>query len=301
MRRPGYSLRVPARPTFALVTPSYNQGGSIGGTLDSVIDQRYPAVEYVVIDGGSTDGAVAEIRERADRLTYWCSEPDDGMYQAINKGFAHTTGELMGWINADDQHMPWTLQTVADVFAALPEVEWLTSLCRVDLDVEGEPVNVQCTRGFNRASFERGEQVPLGWYAPNPIAQECTFWRRSLWNRTGVHVRADLQCAGDLELWARFFQHVELYGVSVPLAGARRGGANQKAVKLESACEQETMAVFDQYGIRPRPQWTGRVYPRVVRAVPPRVLRYTGLVRPTKVCVYRNGCWVVEGGWTGPA
>lgn len=286
-------------PTFAIVTPSYNQGLTIAGTLDSVLGQDYAALEYAVIDGGSSDSAVDHIRARGDELAYWCSEPDNGMYDAINRGFARVRGEIMGWINSDDQYLPWTLEIVAEIFETFPEIEWLTSLQPMDLDSAGRPVRSRCTRGFNRAAFERGEQVPLDWYATNAISQECTFWRRSLWDRAGGAVADGLQCAADLELWARFFRLAELYGVTVPLAGARRWEATKKSIKHEDLCREETMAVFADYGIRPRHRLTRRLYPRLVRSIPPRALRFSGLVRPTKVCYFWQGRWLITTGYTG--
>src|ERR1035437_8512433 len=117
-----------ALPRISLVTPSFNQAPFLEATIRSVLDQDYAALEYVIVDGGSTDGSVEIIRKYQGRLAYWCSEPDQGQYDAINKGFARSTGHIMAWINADDMFFPWTFQLVADVFSMFPDVSWITSL-----------------------------------------------------------------------------------------------------------------------------------------------------------------------------
>ncbi len=98
------------------VTPSFTQGRFLEQTVASVLDQRFEGLEYAVVDGGSTDESAAIIERYRDRLTYACSERDGGQYAAINKGFAQSRGEVMGWLNSDDKHTPWTLSVVAEIF-----------------------------------------------------------------------------------------------------------------------------------------------------------------------------------------
>src|SRR5687767_2056706 len=121
-------------PRISIVTPSYNQGRFLPHTLASVLGQDYPNLEYVVIDGGSADGSADAIRGRAAELSHWVSEPDAGQYDAINKGFARTTGEVMAWLNSDDLYTPWALQVVGEVFRQLPEVQWVTTLLPLHWD-----------------------------------------------------------------------------------------------------------------------------------------------------------------------
>src|SRR5215212_7784658 len=117
-----------APPRISIVTPSFNQGRFLRETMQSVLGQGYPNLEYVVIDGGSTDESVDIIRGHEQQLAAWVSEKDAGQYDAINKGFARTSGEVMAWLNSDDKYTPWALPVVGEIFAQLPEVKWLTTL-----------------------------------------------------------------------------------------------------------------------------------------------------------------------------
>jgi len=122
---------------ISIVTPTYNQAEYIEATILSVLNQRYPNLEYIIIDGGSTDGTVDIIKKYADQLTYWCSEPDGGQYAAINKGFAHATGDVMAWLNSDDLYMPYTLHAVGSIMDSLEEVKWLSTSTPVGIDAQG--------------------------------------------------------------------------------------------------------------------------------------------------------------------
>ena len=103
-------------PRISIVTPSCNQGRFLEETIRSVLLQGYPNLEYVIIDGGSSDGSVDIIRKYESQLAYWDSRPDSGMYYAINEGFAHSTGDIMAWLNSDDMYTPWSLRVVGEIF-----------------------------------------------------------------------------------------------------------------------------------------------------------------------------------------
>jgi len=264
-----------ALPTISIVTPSYNQGRFLEDTIRSVIDQKYPHLEYLIIDGGSTDNSVDIIRKYESQLAYWTSEPDKGQYDAINKGFSKATGDVMAWLNSDDKYNPWAFQVVGNIFASLPEVEWISTLFPTCMDDKGEVFFCYSLDGFSRDGFQKGEYCPgKHWHFKGSIQQESTFWRRSLWERAGARVDNTLHYAGDFELWARFYQHAELYGVPSPLAAFRKH-QNQKTAQHLDLYLIEAQVIFKHYG----GEWPGRVesvYRKIVSYIPQRV-RNVGL------------------------
>ncbi len=214
--------------SIALVTPSFNQRPFLAAAIESVLEQSYPSLQYAVVDGGSSDGSGEVVQSFADRLAWSVSEKDAGQYDAINKGFRQVDGEVMGWLNSDDLQCPWTLAVVADVFARFPEVEWLTTRFPLRWDKDGRVTNCSDSRGYARGAFARGEYCGGGTgFFSAPIQQESTFWRRTLWDRTGGALSTEFGSAGDFELWCRFAKVAELHAVNVPLAGFRLHGDQQ--------------------------------------------------------------------------
>lgn len=195
----------------SVVTPSYQQAAYLEATLDSVLGQGYPELEYVVVDGGSTDGSREAIERRAGELAWWASEPDDGHYDAVVKGFARTDGEIMAWLNSSDLYFPWTLKVVGEVFTDLPEVEWIVGLA-AHLGEDG---------ALRRVSTGRRNRYDLLCGDRRSLQQESVFWRRSLWERAGARLATDYRYAADYELWLRFFDQAELHQVETVLAGFR--------------------------------------------------------------------------------
>ncbi len=264
--------------------------------MQSILTQEYSALEYVVMDGGSTDESPVLLRRYSDRLAYWCSEKDEGQYDALNKGFALTTGEVMGWLNSDDKHLPWTLSVVAEIFETFPEVEWLTTLFPLRWDVKGRAVRCAQRKGFSETGFLAGENLPTGqWYSPGWLQQESTFWRRSLWERAGGRMDNQWDLAGDFELWLRFFQHAELYAVDTPLAGFRQHG-DQKSVLQKEKYRREAVEVLSRGGGH-MPGYlrsslraaAARSCPQMFQAAASRL----GFLHPCKVCLRRRD----ETGW----
>jgi hypothetical protein len=264
---PSWTGGLPARrpdggewPRLSIVTPSLNQARFLERTIRSVIDQGYPNLEYIIIDGGSTDGSVEIIRRYEPWLSYWVSEPDDGQYDAINKGFARSTGSLMAWINADDLYCPWAFQTVVPMFCDAPEVQWITSST---LLVWGEDDSLSQTMlcdGYARTWFYRGRNLGGRSHFAQYVQQEATFWRRGLWATAGGRVEAGLHYAGDFELWARFFRHADLVSTTCPLAGYRRHG-RQKTSNMEGYLAEAERVLADYGGLalqRPLAVWLAR-------------------------------------------
>ncbi len=202
-------------PRIALVTPVYNSVKYIEPTIRSVLVQGYPNLDYFVVDGGSTDGTVDIIRKYEGQISGWMSEPDRGMYDALNKGFARTTGELMGWISATDLLQLGGLSVVGSVFQRFPEVEWITGR-PTHLNEAGMTIGVANIPRWSPWRFLAG--------ANRTIQQESTYWRRSLWEKAGGRVDDSRRSSSDFELWVRFFRHAQIYPVDALIAGFRMHG-----------------------------------------------------------------------------
>jgi glycosyltransferase involved in cell wall biosynthesis len=208
----GKDAKATTLPRITLITPVLNGARTLEQTLRSVLVQDYPNLDYIVIDGGSTDGTVELVQRYEDQLSGWVSEPDEGLFDALNKGFARSTGELMGWINASDMLHQGSLRAVASVFETFPDVEWITG-CPSLFAEDGRVVSVDFPVGWTRI-----RHLLVSWHC---IQQESTFWRRSLWERAGGRVDDTTRTGADLELWVRFFRHAHLHPVKSVLAGYR--------------------------------------------------------------------------------
>lgn len=245
-------------PKISIVTPCLNQVAYIEKTLQSIHSQDYPNLEHIVMDGGSSDGSLEVIKRYSDRLS-WVSEPDDGQYQAIAEGFERTSGDIMAWLNSDDIYLPGALRVVGEIFRDMPDVEWITTRFPVAIDGNGAIFNIGCFSGFSRQHFLHGDYLPsCGWEAMGFIQQESTFWRRNLWERAGAMFMDGLKYAGDFELWCRFFQHAQLYGVDVPISCFRRH-ENQKTSVAGQKYLDEAKDVFMRAGGKVSPELIQRV------------------------------------------
>jgi glycosyltransferase involved in cell wall biosynthesis len=234
-------------PSIAIVTPSFNAEPFLSACLSSVLDQRYPRLQYVVMDGASSDGSVGIIRGRADALHYWTSEPDDGPYDAVAKGFAKTDAEILGWIGADDILLPWALSIVGSIFRDCPDVEWVTTETPMEIAADGLPYKSWSVPGFTKRGF-RNRENSRGYPLACCIQQESTFWRRSLWVRAGARFAKHCRLAGDFELWDRFFDHALLYSVNLPLGTFRRHGEGQRSIGSGEQYNKECNAVLARHG-----------------------------------------------------
>jgi glycosyltransferase involved in cell wall biosynthesis len=281
-------------PKVSIVTPSLNQAEFLEEAMLSVLSQKYPNVEYILIDGGSTDGSVDIIRKYEGRLAYWISERDQGQYDAINKGFSKTTGDIMAWLNSDDKYTPWAFQVVSEIFSLFPEVEWITSLYPLRVDKNGAVVDCSHRDGYSRKGFYRGEHMEgTGYYTKGWIQQESTFWRRSLWERAGGHLDLSLNFAGDFELWARFYKHSDLYGVGAPISGFRKHG-DQKTAKYSDSYVKEAKEVLSRYGGRSGGWISSLVRIKILGLIPARQRRNAvglGIMPACPVCIHDGIGW----------
>jgi Glycosyl transferase family 2 len=190
----GYFTTDPPRPapTISIVTPSFNQGRFLERTLYSVVNQNYPALEYVVQDGGSTDDTIDVLRRYEDSLAHWASEHDDGQGDAINRGFAHTSGEIMAYLNSDDLLLPGSLAYVARYFASHPDVDVVYGH-RTMIDEHDGHIGSQVLPRHDDEELAMLDFVP----------QETLFWRRAAWEAAGGRIDPSLRFAVDWDLLLR--------------------------------------------------------------------------------------------------
>ena len=214
---------------ISIITPSYNQANFLETTLLSVLTQKGVELEYIVVDGGSTDGSKEIIKKYSDRLTWWCSEPDAGQYEAINKGFEQSTGDLLAWINSSDIYLPWTLNTIARIFESNADVNWVAANHKLCIGENDEFAGYQKVPGYSRNAFLKGLHGSRE--NPNFIQQESCFWRRSLWNKIGCKIPDTYRYAADFHLWSLMFEHSPLTALECPLAGFRFHDAQRSKIE----------------------------------------------------------------------
>ena len=185
-------------PKISIVTPSYNQSQFLEETICSIIRQNYPNLEYIVIDGGSTDGSVDILRKYSEHIDYWVSEPDEGQGHAINKGFEHATGDWLAWLNSDDIYLPGALQRVAGVIRANENLDWIVG-STVVADENKVPIRkfepVCDTDDWT--DFLCNKRV-TGTSLPQP----SSFWSRRAWEKAGK-LDETLRYVMDYEYWVR--------------------------------------------------------------------------------------------------
>jgi len=179
-------------PKISLVTPSLNQGQFIEETIQSVLSQNYPNLEYIVMDGGSTDNTLAVLKHYSNQLK-WVSEKDTGQTNAINKGLRMASGEILAYLNADDLLLPGTLTKVATLFTEHPKAMWVTGQCR-----EIRKLITAYKNLWLRLSH------PAILLITDYISQPATFWRASVMPEMGCFDES-LHYVMDYEYWLRLY------------------------------------------------------------------------------------------------
>jgi len=226
-------------PRISVVIPSFNQGAYLETTIRSVLDQGYPNLELIIMDGGSTDNSVSIIKKYQDKITWWQSQADDGQYWAVNEGFKKSSGEIMTWINSDDKLHPNSLNTVATIFSQKDNVEWVTGTPNVMN--EAGVIKWIC---YPAPVFSQQNYLDKKYDVPSYIQQEGTFWHRSLWEKSGSTLQTALRMAGDLELWSRFFRYAPLYTLNL-CTGCFREHKNQKTASAMALYRAEAEQILD--------------------------------------------------------
>ena len=220
------------KPLVSIVTPSFNQAIYLEQTLRSVLEQDHPSIEYIVIDGGSTDGSVNVIKKYEDKLAYWVSEKDNGQAEAINKGLARATGDIVAWINSDDFYLPGAITSAVKAFEANPDAGM----------VYGDTVAVD----------ENGEFIHFPKYAQwglqdlltfNIIGQPAVFMRRDVLLQAGF-LDPSFHFLLDHQLWIRMASHAPMIYIPERWA-AGRFHESAKNVALAEKFGQEAFRILD--------------------------------------------------------
>ena len=207
--------------SISVITPSFNQAAYLKQTMDSVLSQNIPDMEYVVIDGGSTDGSVELIRSYENRLNNWVSEKDRGQADAVNKGAARTTGDVIGWLNSDDLYLPGALQKALDYLSSHPDVEAVYGDV-ISIDGDGKMINVM---RFDQYSAEDLMTFRV-------ISQPGVFFRRSAWEKAGG-LDLSYHYMLDHHLWLRMISRGKFVYLPEPLAAARFHSAAKNRAHTE--------------------------------------------------------------------
>jgi glycosyltransferase involved in cell wall biosynthesis len=229
-------------PKISIITPSFNQGAFIEDTIRSVVLQDYPALEYIVMDAGSTDGTREIIEKYADAITYWESQPDRGQTHAINKGLARATGDVVAWLNSDDLYCPGALHAVGAAFAKAPEAVVAGSV--IHFDAEKEWVKHQPGLLTGVLKF---------WLPTSEFQQPGIFWSRSLMKEVGP-LDESLYFCMDLDLLCRMQQHhPPVILLDQPVA-RYRWHADSKSSRAHNVWLIEQDIVWQRYGREAGPQ-----------------------------------------------
>lgn len=232
-------------PRITVVTPSFNQAEFLDRTIRSVLDQGYPNLEYIVIDGGSTDGSVEVIRKYADRLAHWVSEPDRGQVDAINKGLQRATGEWLCWQNSDDIFFAGAFDDLARAAAEHPEAGLIIGNMML-VDAAGRPL-----RDLRYIAPDHDAMLAEGML----LANQAAFWRRDVQDRVGL-LDENYHCSFDYDWFLRLTAACRGAHVNRTWGGLRLHGAT-KTSNLAASFTEENRRILAG---REVPAWKRRLF-----------------------------------------
>lgn len=231
-------------PKISIVTPSYNQGQYLEETIQSILSQNYPNVEHLIMDGGSTDNSVEVIKKYEDKITFWRSHKDRGQSDAIIEGFGRATGEIIAWLNSDDQYEPGALHKVAEAFEK-----------RKDAVVVYGDYNVLRQDGSRELKPKVSCDFDVMAHAYLMIPQPSAFWKKAAYEEVGG-LDVDLHYTMDYDLFLKLAQRYtakRFVHLQTPLSLFRLHDES-KSVKLMQKFSHEFNLVKGRY-TRPRKRW----------------------------------------------
>jgi glycosyltransferase involved in cell wall biosynthesis len=226
-----------ALPTVSIITPSFNQARFLEATIQSVLTQDYPRIEYILVDGGSTDGSVDVIKKYADKLAWWASEKDRGQTDAINKGFARATGDILAWINSDDTYEPRAVGQTVKYLLDHPEVGMVYADCNY-INEDGRVIGKFPAAQTDLPRLRRG-------YVHIP--QQTMFFRADLWKTFGP-LDPSFYFAMDYDLWTRIATHSELKYLAGQTWANFRIHTSGKTIAADDRCWPEMLRVHYRDG-----------------------------------------------------
>jgi glycosyltransferase involved in cell wall biosynthesis len=240
-------------PLVSIITPSYNQADFLEETIRSVLEQDYPNIEYLVVDGGSTDASVDIIKKYSDRINWWISEPDKGQADALNKGMAHAKGDIVAWLNSDDIYRPGAIRSAVEILQQNPELGFVYS--KLDsIDRIGEL--------FNTISYRQYDLLDL--LSFRIIGQPTVFMRREILQRAGP-LDASYNYLLDHHLWLRMLQLAPIKYIPAVWAAARHH-PSAKNVAQAARFGEEAFRILEWAKTQPALSEIVRKHSRTVRA-----------------------------------
>ena len=225
------------QPLVSIITPSFNQAHYIEATIQSVLGQDHPRIEYIIVDGGSTDGTLDIIKKYEDRLAFWVSEKDKGQTDAINKGFARATGDILAWINSDDTYEPGAVSAAVNYLQEHPEVGMVYADCNF-INEQGRVIGKFGSAQTDYRLLRQG-------YVHIP--QQTMFFRADLWRQVGP-LDPSFYFAMDYDLWTRLAARTELKYLPGQVWANFRLHTSGKTIAADDRCWPEMVRVHYRDG-----------------------------------------------------
>lgn len=235
--------------SISIITPSYNQATYLEQTIQSVINQNYPFIEYIIIDGGSTDGSVDIIKKYGSYIYYWVSEKDNGQSEAINKGLKLATGDIVCWLNSDDLFEPNTLNTVAQFFNENLDIKF----------VYGDGIIFYEDRKKRNSYCKPGNIDKTVLSYCDPLQQPSTFWRGEIHNEIGF-IDESLCYTMDWDFFMRIALKYDIHYLPIYFSSYRIHDAHKTGVGGERR-SREILMFIEKYGTKPWKNVFEQVYP----------------------------------------